>query len=218
MTQPPKGAAWTPEPGAIVFLPKDEAGFTEQEIYDLLRGGAPLVAAADVHDGAMIAFIPSTSDLSRLVVEDGEPITQLHVTDTFLGPAVDIDEETQQVIIDLMKDFASKQPIIEADVFSFNVFNPEGPEPCLTAGLSGEELADAHDSIEAFFEELGYEPPEQHSPWVPHMTLVYDPDPSRYLTHSLMMEAGPITIDKVRIAFGGVITDIPLTGLSQTDE
>lgn len=39
------GAPWTPEPGAIVFLPEeDEVGYTEDEAYAFLSGGAEAVA------------------------------------------------------------------------------------------------------------------------------------------------------------------------------
>lgn len=208
------GAPWTPAPGAIVFLPEETQGFTEAEAYAFLMGGAPtptgLVAAADVHNGAMIALIPSSSDLARLALPDGEPVEQLHVTIFFLGPADDINEETQQTIIDAMKDLAQRLPVIEAEVFSFSVFNPARPDACLVAGLSGSDLEDAYDSVEEFLGETGFEPPEQHEPWIPHCTLIYDEDPERLLTHELMMQAGPVTLDKIRVAFGGVVTDIPL--------
>ncbi len=208
------GASWTPSPGAIVFLPEEPQGFTEAEAYAFLMGGAPapqnLTAAADVHDGAMIALVPSSSDISRLAVPDGEPIEQLHVTMLFLGPADDIDEETQRTIIDAMKDLAQRLPIVNAEVFSFSVFNPGEPGACLVAGLTGSELEDAHDSVEEFLGETGLDIPDQHEPWIPHCTLVYDTDPERYLTHELMMQSGPVTLDKIRVAFGGVVTDIPL--------
>jgi 2'-5' RNA ligase len=219
------GAPWTPEPGALVFLPiANEVGFTEDEAYAFLSGGLDAVetlqasqvpailAAADVHDGAMVAFIPMLDDLVDLALDDpaAEPLDQLHITAAYLGPAADIDEETRQLIIEEMRRLATNQPLIVARVIGFTVLNPDGPEPCLVANVSGSDIDDAHDSVIETLADMGIDMSTQHEPWLAHITLAYDADPRRLLTDDLMSSTGAIGIDRIRIAFGDVITDVPL--------
>ena len=49
--------------------------------------------------------------------------------------------------------------------------------------------------------------PAQHEPWIPHITLIETDDAD--LTH-ILDRVGPVTFDRVRIAFGGEVYDIPL--------
>ncbi|MFB0617232.1 hypothetical protein [Streptomyces sp. AGS-58] len=50
--------------------------------------------------------------------------------------------------------------------------------------------------------------PDQHTPWHAHMTAVYDAAPERF--HDLVEQVGPVTFDRLRIAFAGEHVDIPL--------
>jgi 2'-5' RNA ligase len=211
------GAPFTTEPGAIVFLPPDaERGFTEDEAYAFLSGGmdaveALIAAAGQAHTGAMIAFIPSREDLTELVIDDeaAEPLEELHITAAYLGPAEDVDVETREEIITQLTDLAMNQPVIVADIIGFAVLNPDGPEPCLVANVSGPDVADAHDSILELLDDMGVTLPFQHKPWLAHLTLGYADDPRRWLTDELMEKTGLVTIDRIRVAFAGVVTDIP---------
>jgi 2'-5' RNA ligase len=222
------GAPWTVEPGAIVFVPDPTEGWTVDEAYAFLARENPnvvtgetesefletLTAAADVHEGAMIAFIPSEVDLERLALENGEDAEQLHITAFYLGTTADIDDEEQAAIIDAIADWFTGRPIIRADVFGFGTFNPDGEEPCLIANVGGGELEDARDDVSAILDEIEFAYPEQHDPWIPHITLIYADDPYKLLTDELNPLLGPIVIDRVRVAFGGVATDIPLGDLA----
>jgi 2'-5' RNA ligase len=211
------GAPFTTEPGAIVFLPPDaERGFTEDEAYAFLSGGmdaveALIAASGQAHTGAMIAFIPGREDLTELVIDDeaAEPLEELHITAAYLGDADDVDVETREEIITQLTDLAMNQPVIVADIIGFAVLNPDGPEPCLVANVSGPDVADAHDSILELLDDMGVTLPFQHKPWLAHLTLGYADDPRRWLTDELMDKTGLITIDRIRVAFAGVVTDIP---------
>lgn len=173
-----------------------------------------LVAAADVHDGAMIALIPAGEDLDRLVVEGGEPIDQLHLTMMYLGDAIDIGDQERADIIHAMTDFAERQPSIIGQAFGCAAFNPLGDEPCIVIIVGGDVLAEAHDSIVSELDGLDLELPEQHMPWLGHVTLAYEPKPMTDYTLNISALArgrmGPITFDRLRVAFGGVTTDVPL--------
>lgn len=217
------GAPGTTEPGAIVFLDEEEErGFTEDEAYAFLSGGMDavrslrrsLTAAANVHTGAMVAFVPSQEDLVELVVLDrpgAEPLEQLHITAVYLGDAAEIEDDVRESILEQMTDLATRQPLIIAKIFGFGVFNPDGPEPAVVAHVGGDALADAHNSVTAMLEEIGVDLDEQHEPWVAHLTLGYpEGDSYEWLTDELTSRVGNVAIDRIRVAFAGVITDIPL--------
>lgn len=213
------GAAWTTEPGAIVFLPDDvnAVGFTDEEVFNLLTGGIEdgIVAAAtsDVHTGAMIALVPTLDDVLELQAAAGpnaEPLEELHCTLLFLGEASEIDDDTRDAILAFVEEIAERQPVVIANIFGFNVWNPNGPEPCVVAAVSGADLDDVSDTVIQTLEDADIEYPDNHKPWVPHVTLAYDSDPVALLTDDLLSKTGPVTFDRIRVAFGGVTTDFPL--------
>lgn len=201
------GAAWTTEPGAIVFLPDAREGFTEQEIYSLFSGTAGLTAAAAVHTGAMIALVPATEDVIELVQPDGEPLGELHVTVFFLGESSQITTDEVDAIHAVVADLATRQPTVVADLFGFSVWNPDDPDPCVVADVNGAELQDVYDSIETLLDEIDFGYPPQHVPWRPHITLMYG---TTEIPDELLTRTGLISFDRIRVAFGGVVTDYPL--------
>ncbi len=228
MTQEITGAPGTPEPGAIVFLDENpfDAGYTYDEALQLLSqpGGIKMndwslaftAAAApdEAHTGAMIALVPMLDDVIEMQQaidpKIAVPIDQLHCTVLFLGEAASIDPDVQDAILGFMEELVASQPIVLGDIFGFNVWNPEGPEPCVVAAVSGGDLEDACMSICGVLDEADIEYPDQHMPWVPHITLAYTPDPVAALTDDLISKTGPITFDRLRVAFAGVTHDFPL--------
>jgi len=215
------GAAWTPEPGAIQFITDPfETGFTDDEIELLLTGGevtpksvladGSLTAAADVQTGAMIAFAPSVEDAMRLAIDGGDPVDELHCTVLYLGDAVDFDDEQQAAIIGAMKEVGAAMVPIVATVFGFAILNPDGPETCLVANVGGGDLDEGFEIIDGIIDETGINIAEQHEPRLAHITLGYDDDPRRWLTDELYTRQGPILLSTLRVAFAGVVTDIPL--------
>jgi 2'-5' RNA ligase len=179
----------------------------------------PLVAAAEVHTGAMVALIPSEADAERLAVDGGEPVDQLHITLMYLGTAADIPDEAKTQIVSTLQQTAAGWPALEVDGFAVSIFNPPGHssladgkdrDSCIVLGISGDRLADVHDvvneAVRGFAD--GFALPEQHTPWVPHLTLTYTDDVGRVA--ELVDRAGPVTFDRIRVAFGGNNVDIPL--------
>lgn len=180
-----------------------------------------LTAAADVHDGAMLALVPSRADAERLALAGFEPVDQLHCTLTFLGPAVAIPTDVQTELVLRARTFFTTQPAVEAEVLGFNVWNPLG-ERCVVGSLTGSDLEDFHDSVLEFWEETGFPVPEQHEPWIPHITVAYVPQDEDVLLvlDDALGRVGPIVLDTLRLAFGGVSHDIPLwdaSGLTAGD-
>jgi 2'-5' RNA ligase len=166
-------------------------------------------ATAAVHTGAMVALIPTAGDAQRLVVEGGEPADQLHVTLAYLGEAADLGAHGQQDAIDAVSSAVNGMPVIDADIFSAAVFNPgdaSDREPCLVYGLSGDMLDAVHDMVDQALQ--GLDLPPQLRPFAAHMTAVYTGDLARL--GDLAANVGPVEFDRVRLAFGGQVIDIPL--------
>jgi SPP1 gp7 family putative phage head morphogenesis protein len=175
------------------------------------RSGGSMTKAADPdqpHTGAMVALVPTEDDAQRLCVDGGEPHYELHVTLRYLGKGADFSDSSKEHLIQLVRDYAAQLTAFTAEAFNVAMFNPTGDEPCITLGLGGDDIVRAHNAVEAAIEDYGADLPEPHTPFVPHLTLVYTDDAS--MVEQLVDRVGPITFDRIRVAFGGVATDIPL--------
>ncbi len=178
----------------------------------------PLTAAADVMTGAMVALVPSDADAARLAIEGGEPVDQLHCTLVYLGDAVELDEATRASLVEWAHEMVTGWPEpIEADAFAPAIFNPTGDEPCAVLVLSGYDLAEFHETVLADVTDL-VSLPERHVPYIPHVTLAYltpGEDPGLIDLGSgdgldVARRTGPVKFDRLRLAFGGEVTDVPI--------
>lgn len=192
-----------------------------------------LTAASEVHIGAMIALVPTEEDAARLAVEGGEDADELHVTLAYLGEAALIPEEVQDDVVECVARCVADRVSIVGNGFAVAIFNPEtgmtastgweldevddlvagagGPDPCVVLLLSGQQLPGFQEyvvrAVAASFAQAGMKMQPQHEPWVAHLTLVYTGDADlSYFTDRV----GPVTFDRVRVAFGGDVYDIPL--------
>lgn len=177
-------------------------------------GSVSVRAAGDpmANTGAMLALVPSDADLDRLSLPDGEPRDQLHLTLHFLGPA---DEIPPDFIIALQQRLETWVPLLQAvEGVAWNVgyFNPLGEDPCVALGIGGPAIDLVHgiacDAIEASGVDE-WEPPDQHCPWVPHLTLTYDPVIPDDID-AAVERLGPITFTAIRLAIGMDVYDYPL--------
>lgn len=194
--------------------------------------GEPLTAAADVASGAMVALVPQQSDLERLAVEGGEPLDQLHLTLLYLGEADQIDPEIRTGLIDAGRDMVQGWNGVAGEAFAPALFNPTGPEPCAVILCSGDELAEFYETALADVTELVDLPEDLHRPWCAHITLAYWVDQTATVpmkgggtmnvahgiegrtAFDLVVMAGermgPVLFDRLRFAFAGEVTDIPI--------
>lgn len=189
------------------------------EVADVLK---EMAAAAEVHTGAMIALIPAEADAQRLALEGGEVAEQLHTTLFFLGEAADWTDEQRGHLISRVSDAARILTPVTARVFGAAQWNPASDEPAWVwsvgndNGTPGSMLEDAKYEATWALEDGHDDPelPQQHTPWVAHITAAYSSDDWR---ERMQAHVGPVTFDRIRVAFGGQNTDIPLTG-GYTDE
>jgi hypothetical protein len=184
---------------------------------------ADVTAALGEHTGAMIALVPSDADAERLAVDGGEDSDELHVTLVYLGEAAMIPEEARAKLIECVSHWAADWPTVVGDAFAVSMFNPPdltagGKEPCVVLGVSGQQIDTVREAIfqsaNATLAGMGIQMHPQHLPWIAHITLVYTDDAD--LTYFTGL-TGPVTFDRIRVAFGGDVYDIPL-GDNTADE
>jgi DNA topoisomerase IB/2'-5' RNA ligase len=182
-------------------------------------GAPPLVqvaAASDVKSGAMVALLPSPADAERLATDGGEDQDQLHVTLLFLGDADAYPPDARQAIVEAVRDLAEVIPPGEVDGMALAAFNPHraDKDTAIVLELGGDGLEDVQGMTEAAVAEAarqhGLALPEQHAPYRPHLTLVYSDDLMN-VAH-LADRAGPVRMDRIRVAFAGENVDTPLSG------
>lgn len=171
-----------------------------------------LSAAADVHTGAMIALLPSAADAERMAFEGGEAADQLHITLAYLGDAADWSETQRVNLINAVGRAAGWLSPVQANAFGVARWNGSGPEPVWVWNIGdvrdedGVRLSEVHHEVNYQVADLGYELPQQYTPWSPHVTATYGAADQADLDNG----AGPVLFDRVRVAFGGENTDFPL--------
>lgn len=187
------------------------------EVADVLE---EMAAAAEVHTGAMIALVPTDADAARLALEGGEVAEQLHTTLFFLGKAADWTDEQRGDLISRIARAATYLEPINARIFGAAQWNPTSDEPAWVWSIGNDSENDSgpYGQLESARYEATYaledghddpQLPPQHTPWVAHITAAYSSDDWR---ERMQVHVGPVTFDRIRVAFGGQNTDIPLSG------
>lgn len=178
-----------------------------------------LTAAADGShlSGAMIALMPTAEDAERLAIEGGEAADQLHLTLRYLGKGADFDEASRAAIVDSVRQLAEGMPPIASKLFGAAHWNGNGDEPSWVWSVGddpehGPSLEAAHGMAEEalLMAPMDVELPVPHTPWVGHVCAAYSAELD--LIIALEERLGPVTFDRVRVAFAGDHTDIPLGG------
>lgn len=194
-------------------------------VIDRLRGEGvvpALVAAMEPHTGAMVALVPTEEHASRLAVINGLPAEELHVTLAYLGEADTIPVEMRERMVDMFRQWVDDEvradyggAPIEADAASVAMFNPPNTaaaerrgEPCAVLGLTGPDLAMCREMVTATLAATGHDMPDQYEPWTPHITLAYTDNTE--MVAGLGEKTGPVEFDRLRVAFGGEVYDIPI--------
>lgn len=180
---------------------------------------ATLTAAADGshRSGAMIALMPTPEDAERLAIEDGEAADQLHLTLRYLGKGADFDETARAAIVDSVRMLAEGMPPITAKLFGAAHWNGNGDEPSWVWSVGDDpEHGQSLESAQGLAEEallmapMDVEIPPPHTPWVAHICAAYSDELD--LVIALEERLGPVTFDRIRVAFAGDHTDILLGG------
>jgi hypothetical protein len=75
---------------------------------------------------------------------------------------------------------------------------------------SGADLAEFYETVLADVSELVDLPEDLHAPWIPHITLAYLDAQSTLADGYWATRTGPVKFDRLRLAFGGEVTDFRL--------
>lgn len=198
------------EPDPLAGLPNVEGVDEDVSLQDSPPvTGVPYRDDSGAPTGAMIALVPSEADLDRLTLPGGEPREQLHLTLLYLGNAVDTDPATQDATTFAVGEVVTLQPVVGATGFGAALWNPLGDDPAVVLNVGGEVLESVRETIlDTVGTVWSVDVPEQHCPWVPHVCLAYTSDES--VVGDALARVGPITFDRVRVAWAGRTTDFPL--------
>lgn len=190
----------------------DDVGFTDEQALAFLRGETNgLTADATEHTGAMIALVPDAATAQRLVIPGGEPLGELHLTLCYLGEAAKIVPMQRSQLLEAMRRIADVTPIVDAEAFGVATWNPhdDEKETSLIYNVSGGELEDVFEDVLGPVSRILEDGlPEQYDPWSPHVCAAYSNDTG--LLNAMSQKLGHVRFDRLRVAFAGVVTDIPL--------
>ncbi|MFZ4266611.1 phage minor head protein [Streptomyces arboris] len=182
-----------------------------------------VTAAADGShlSGAMIALIPTAEDAERLAIEGGEAVEELHLTLYYLGAGADWSEDQRTELIDNVRtkvqEHGLADDLVYGRAFGANHWNAGSDEPSWVWSVGDDRdrpddaptLQSAHWAATYALEDRhGPDIPAQHTPWAAHVCAAYSDDPG--LLPALEARLGPVTFDRIRVAFAGDHTDIPL--------
>ncbi|MFD7573279.1 phage minor head protein [Streptomyces sp. NPDC055893] len=183
----------------------------------------PVTAAADGshRTGAMIALMPTEEDAERLALDGGEPAEELHLTLFFLGEGADWEEERRAELIANLRaqvqEHGLQDGLVHARAFGANHWNAGSDTPSWVWAVGDDrDRPDGAPTLEsarwaatyALEDRHGPDIPVQHSPWQPHVCAAYSDDPA--LLAALEERLGTVTFDRLRVAFAGDYTDIPI--------
>lgn len=162
-----------------------------------------MLAASTEHTQGMVALLPRSDQAELLALKGFELASELHVTLLFLGEADTYDEGERLRMQAFVADGAKYVAPVQAEAWAVAQFNPHTSDSCAVYLVGRGPLEQARDMLIPYSEHV----PEQHRPWVPHLTIGYGLPVTR-LTHAGL----PLTFDRVRIAFAGEYHDYPLVG------
>lgn len=176
------------------------------------------------HSGAMIALVPA--DPAPFLINGGETADGLHLTLRYLGDSDDMPDDVVTTLKAEVEQAADQLGSVAGRVFGAAVWNASGDEPCLVLSVGDEaepnrtlnevHLAAMAAASAATTDE--WAEPDNHSPWVAHVALLYADVAELHaaLPLAAAME-GPIQFDRLRLALGGESWDYPLGGADDAD-
>jgi 2'-5' RNA ligase len=191
---------------------------TIEEIDDQGDASTAAVVRSNVDSGftsGMIALVPTAEDAARLALDEdnGEPANELHLTLCFLGDAADYPQEQRDALVTSIEDLVETSQLgpVQGNAFGVNYWNPASDDPAwvLAVGSTPDNgLTEVYGLAYEAIYNTSLSVPDQHKPWVPHVTIAYGIEP---ILEEMEARLGPITFDRIRVAFGDEYHDVVLT-------
>jgi hypothetical protein len=162
-----------------------------------------ILAGADDENDGMVALIPRTADAQGLLVPGGDPLEELHVTLQYFSDMAAVDPTRVMQVCDQLATGLGGP--IQARIMGHATFNPDGGptgdmDPCGVYLVSDSaQIADLAAALKQTFPD-----PEAHAPFLCHLTCGYG------LVAADLSYIGPVVFDRLRVALGTDVQDIPL--------
>ena len=175
-------------------------------------------AEQEKHTGGMVALYPRSDFAQMLAGPGGEPVDDLHVTLVFLGE--DVGYQDPRPLVVATARVAESYGEITGRVFGHAVFNPDGHEgrsPCAVYLVGhSPELSQIHTDVVRAAEDV-FPIPDQHEPWLPHVTAGYSDQASVHPSRggsplSIGEFTGEVIFDRLGLAFAGDTQFFPFHG------
>lgn len=159
---------------------------------------------ADPNSGAMIALVPTDEHANAFAVAGGLPPEELHLTLAYLGEAVDLGIDEIEYCQEVCEQLSVLYNPMDIMSFANASFNPNSEQAAVYL-MDGSDVEEVAELVQELCTEFVPNLPEQHSPWIPHMTIGYDMGVDK-----LVRCESPVRFDKIRLAIGSEIFDYPL--------
>lgn len=159
------------------------------------------------HTGGMLALIPD--DIEALTIEGGEPADELHLTLLYLGDDVTTWPQGQaDRLRELITASAPALDPVNARVFGHALFNPDGKggDTCQVYLIGETTDLDPLRRWAYWVMTSGEDyvtPPEQRTPFIPHVTAKYGR--GAHLTYT-----GPVRFSTLRLVLADAVLDVAL--------
>lgn len=140
-------------------------------------------AAVDNSGGVMVALVPPREIAEQLVMKDGQPVDDLHVTLAYLGKASDYTPEQLKLLPQIVSSWALRQKPVSLRIGGTGKFNSSHKgQHVLYAAVDIPGGAQMHADLARYLQGHGYELPSEHG-WTPHLTLSYVDRHFRFMPH-----------------------------------
>ena len=154
--------------------------------------------------GGMVAFRLRTSDAQKIAIPGGEPVEDLHITMLYMGEDVGAGPPPAE-IYDACDYVAQNFPVFFPRIFARAEFNPDTEDVCGVYLVSDStQLDEMRDMLLVELNGTTLEVPEQHAPYIPHVTMGYGLDID-YLNF-----VGEICIDRISLNWASNLFEFPL--------
>lgn len=140
-------------------------------------------AAVDNSGGVMVALVPPREIAEQLVMKDGQPVDDLHVTLAYLGKASDYTPEQLKLLPQIISSWALRQKPVSLRIGGTGKFNNSHKgQHVLYAAVDIPGGAQMHADLARYLQGHGYALPSEHG-WTPHLTLAYVDRHFRFMPH-----------------------------------
>lgn len=173
---------------------------------------AEIQRQAEGEGSAVVLALPSADDAERLAVDGGTPPDELHVTLSYLGDPADLSITVDEAAAALARRLDGLA-VCPCRVAGFAILNPNGADPERDADAEV-LLVESHELVGLRQRTLQAVGDRSDFPsWLPHLTLAYGAGITR---EDAAARIGPISFDRVRVAYDDDYRDVPLQAEEET--